>query len=92
MYITGMSTEHCTIFSVISGLHDFTADYYCTQPRRHCSPTPKSTGLLPRTYNVKKLCLVHFRMSRCSFYCPTHWLPRETTNSLMEVVADKPLM
>lgn len=75
MYITGMSTEHCTIFSVILGLHYFTTDYYCTRPRHYCSPTPKSTGLLPRTYNVKKLCPIHFRMSRCSFYCPTHRLP-----------------
>lgn len=52
MYITGMSTEHCTIFSVISGLHDFTTDYYRTQPPHYCSHTPDPTELPSRTKNV----------------------------------------
>lgn len=46
MYITGMCTEHCTIFSVILGLHDFTTDYYCTQPLHYCRRAPKSNGLI----------------------------------------------
>lgn len=87
MYITGMSTEHCTIFSVISGLHDFTTDYYPSHRRR-----PSTQNFYQRTHNTKKLRLIHFRTSRCSFYCPTTLAAARKTNSPTDVVAEKPLM
>lgn len=43
MYITGMSTEHCTIFSVISGLHDSTNWTTIVHSHViHCRPTPEN--------------------------------------------------
>lgn len=86
MYITGMSTEHCTIFSVISGLHDFTTDHYCTQPRHYCSPSPTSTGLLPRIRNVKGL--IHGPYVEVLLLLPYTLAATRRTDSLLEVVAD----
>lgn len=89
MYITGMSTEHCTIFSVISGLHDLTTDFYCTQPLYYC--TPKSTGLITDLL-CEKVVSNSFSYVKVLLLLPYTLAAMRKINSLMEVVADKPLM
>lgn len=81
MYITGTSTEHCTIFSVISGLRDFTTDcllYTAAPPIRH-APEP----------NVKKLSFPYIQVLLLLPYAPA---AMATASSSTEVVAVKPLM
>lgn len=90
MYITGMSTEHCTIFSVISGLHDSTTDFYCTQPLYY--RTPKSTGLITDLLRGKKVVSNSFSYVKVLLLLPYTLAAMRKINSSMEVVADKPLM
>lgn len=77
MYITGMSTEHCTIFSVISG-HSITV---------HQNLLDSS-----RTYYVEKVVSNSFSYVKVLLLLPYTLAAMRKINSLMEVVADKPLM